>query len=325
MRILNLFWHSIESDSISPDYLDGSNPTISIFKQQIEFIVNNYTPISIIDFIRISKEKHLIKSYSKPPVLLGFDDGFKNVINHALPILNKYEIPAVFFVIGEIIKNPDFVPWYVEIKHLLRRTMKKSIMYNNISYDISNKEAKLLLKPNLNNDFKKCRNEKDRQRLLIYLCNLLDVKRPTAKDLDEDLIFINKYDLSLLNSSSLLTVASHGMTHRCLGSLTQEEQVYELEQSNLLLQNNCPSYYPIISYPDGSFNKSTINISKRIYEFGFAVLLGASYKNNFAYPRICLQSGNVQELAYLINNTRINYVLPLKCILHNIGIRRIVY
>lgn len=325
MRILSLFWHSVEPDSIDLEHFNGSSPTQSMFRQQIKFIANNFTPISIFDFMKITEDKSLIKSYAKPPVLLGFDDGFKNVISYALPVLNEFNIPALFFVIGEILKNPDYVPWYVEIMHLLRKTKKSSVVYDNSEFNPGSTHGLATLKCHFNTSFKENKSEKDRQSFLDNIFDLLDVKRPVASDLDEDMRFVNKDDLSNLGSTSLLTVSSHAMTHRCLAALSYKEQIYELEQSDMLLRRFCPSYYPTIAYPDGSFNQDTINIAKKIYRFAFAVLLGASYGNIFAYPRICIQNDTVKTLAYAVNPMRINILLPIKRFLHNFGIRKIVY
>ena len=321
LKILSLFWHSVESDSINPEYLDGSSPTSSMFREHIKYIVNKYTPISIFDFMKITKNRKLIRSYVKPPVLLGFDDGFKNVLDNALPILNEFKVPAMFFVIGEILKNPDFVPWYIERKHLFRTTKKKTFIYDNARIDMTTRQGRELLENLISTAFKECRLEEDRQKLFVNLANLLDIKRPVASELDDDLCFVNNEDLANLSSTSQLTVVSHAMTHRCLESLTYEEQVYELEQSDLLLSENCPSYYRSFSYPDGSFNADTITIAKRMYESAFAVYRG-SYCNLYAYPRMCIGHCTVKELAYCISSTRINYIKPIKRLLHNIGVRR---
>jgi peptidoglycan/xylan/chitin deacetylase (PgdA/CDA1 family) len=93
---------------------------------------------------------------------------------------------------------------------------------------------------------------------------VLRVARPNGRDLDEDLQFVDREDLASLTSLSLLTIGSHATTHRNLGVLSYEEQVYELEQSDLLLRDHCPTYYPVISYPGGSSNRDTISIAKHL-------------------------------------------------------------
>jgi hypothetical protein len=111
------------------------------------------------------------------------------------------------------------------------------------------------------------------------------------------------------------------MTHRDLATLSYDEQLEELNVSNGLLREHCPSYYPAIAYPNGSFNLDTVRIASRIYKAGFAVLLGASYRNLYAYPRIGIENASVRELAYAISSKRRDYILPVKRLLHATGIR----
>ncbi|MDR4506262.1 MAG: polysaccharide deacetylase family protein [Candidatus Scalindua sp.] len=331
MKILNLYWHSVEPDSINPLYLDDLNPTASLFREHIKYIADNYNPISISEYMEITSDKSLIRSYTKPPVVIGFDDGFKNVIKYALPVLNEYQVPAVFFVVGEILRNPDFVPWFVEMFHLMRKAERKSIVFDNVQIDLTSKQSCRLLRRMVINSIKGCTLEEDRQRLLTNLAGLVGVERPRASDLEECLGFVSKEDLSNIGSDSLLTIASHGMTHRHLESLTYDEQVYELEQSDLLLKEHCPSYYPVISYPDGSFNSDTIEIAKGVYRSGFATSKNTSYANLYTYPRICIGYTTVQDLVYATCFTfskallhpsrktsfiRMNFLLPLKRFFH---------
>ena len=98
------------------------------------------------------------------------------------------------------------------------------------------------------------------------------------------------------------------MTHRDLPTLSYDEQVYELEPSDLQLGEHCPSYYRAIAYPSGSFNADTIAIAKRIYRGGFATSLGL-YRNLYAYQRIGLGHDNVQDLTYAVSPKRLTYIL----------------
>jgi peptidoglycan/xylan/chitin deacetylase (PgdA/CDA1 family) len=294
-----------------------------VFREQMRFLLEHYTPISVPEFLRIPQDKRLVHSYTKPPVLLGFDDGFKNVIRHALPVLEEFKVPAVFFVIGEVLRNPNFVPWYVERKHLMRKAAQKTVVYGNANVNLSLRQDRAKLKGLFDGFFRACRSEVDRQKLLADFANILGIDRPKGPDLDEDLRLVDGKDLTNLTSSSLLMVASHAMTHRDLATLSYDEQVYELEESDLLLREHCPSYYPAIAYPNGSFNRDTIGIAKRIYKAGFAVLLGSSYRNLYAYPRVGLGNDSVQELAYAISPKRLNYILPVKRLLHIAGIQRV--
>ena len=317
-KILNVFWHSVDGDCSS---VNRVNPTTVLFREHIKFLAANFTLISLLEFFRMRQDKRYNHSYHKPPLLLGFDDGFRNVIRYALPILEEFEAPAVFFVIGEILKNPDFVPWYVEMTHMMRRTVKKVIVYRNTNINPAVPEQAMKLRQLFLASFRTCGSESERQMLLTSFADALGVSRPVAQDLDEDLKFVDEKDLNSLPSSSLLTIASHAMTHRDLANLSYEEQLDELQHSDSLLRKHCRSYYPVLAYPNGSFNAHTVSIATKIYRAGFASFLGASYRNLYAYPRICIGNDSVEELAYTVSSKRLKYILPVKRFLHVTGIR----
>ncbi len=323
MKIRSLFWHSVDPDSVEPGSFDGTNPRVSAFREQLRFIVDNYTPLSIQEFMSSIGARGPVPAYPKPPILLGFDDGFRNVLTCALPVLREFKVPAVFFVLGEVLVNPEFVPWYVEVKHLIRRTREKEVHYGSTAIDLGSKTGASSLRSLAGRDYKACRCDDARQEVLLNLAALLKVKRPAAAELDGDLQFAGREELAELDSESLLSVASHAMTHRNLGSLTRREQVQELERSHQLFSSHCPSYYPVLSYPDGSFNRDTIAVARRIYEFAFAVFLGSSYRDHYAYPRHSLCDIGVEELRYTLSPFRVNCLLPVKKLLHYTGLRRL--
>jgi peptidoglycan/xylan/chitin deacetylase (PgdA/CDA1 family) len=312
MKIRNVFWHNVVPDSCYQRHHDSISPSVSVFRKQVRFICDHYTPISVFDFLNIVKENKPSCSYARPPILLGFDDGFRNVINYALPVLREFRVPAVFFVLGEILNNPDFIPWYVEVQHMLRRTGQKRIVFNGGRYSLESDQEKRMFRKHVKRRFKACSFDENSHELLNGLSMSLNVKRPQVSDLDEDLRFVTGDDLAGFDSSNLFTVGSHAMTHRNLGNLAYEEQVYELKRSDEELRRHCPSYYPVIAYPDGSFNKDTTAVAKGIYKFGFAVFLNSSYRDHYAYPRHSLASESVKNLKYTLSSSRMKYMLPLK-------------
>lgn len=322
-RLLSVFWHGVAPDSSSPDDVDSLSSFESVFRAQIEFIISNYTPVSISRFLECVGSTELIRSYIKPPILLSFDDGLASVITTAVPILTELKIPAVFFVVGEILRDPEFVPWFLETRHLIRKTERSIVRYDGGRLDLSRRTNHARLRRLVGASFRRCTSEEERQMLMRDLADLLGVDRPSASDLDPDLRLVTRDILGAFSSSGLLTIASHAMTHRHLAALTYEEQRYELEQSDLLLRTHCSSYYPAIAYPDGSFNADTIAIGRRIYRAGFAALRSSSYRNLYAYPRVGLDRCSVSETAYAISPARLRFLLPLKRFLDTVGLQTV--
>tara|TARA_B100001121_G_scaffold196623_1_gene171838 strand:- start:176 stop:556 length:381 start_codon:yes stop_codon:yes gene_type:complete len=96
---------------------------LNLFENQIKYLKNNgYTSINF-DEIDQSKKKQII---------ITFDDGYKDIIVNALPILKKYEFKATCFFVTNLIGQAN--NWDIKNKNY----SKKEIMnINDINHWIS--------------------------------------------------------------------------------------------------------------------------------------------------------------------------------------------
>ena len=118
MKIPILLYHSINDDNSSMSL------KINIFENQMKYLRKNGYKTVTFDEINKSEKKQII---------ITFDDGYKDVINNALPILKKNNFKAIcFFVTNFIGKNNH---WDIKKKNYF----KKEIMnLNDIENWISN-------------------------------------------------------------------------------------------------------------------------------------------------------------------------------------------
>jgi len=75
--------------------LDDSGSVIStppsLFRRQIEFLADSGIPVVPLD-----------QALKKPgSVAITFDDGFRNLLDHAVPLLEHFQLPATIFVVGD--------------------------------------------------------------------------------------------------------------------------------------------------------------------------------------------------------------------------------
>lgn len=99
-RPIVLLYHSVADDghwlSVSPRLLE----------EQIKYFLDNG-----FEFLAV-KDLDNLRSKSKKSVCLTFDDGLENNYKNALPILKKYNVPAIFFVatnyIGRLNEKKEF-------------------------------------------------------------------------------------------------------------------------------------------------------------------------------------------------------------------------
>ena len=85
-----LLYHAVE-DHVSP-YTDRLGVSVSpaMFEANLRYIKENYNVISVDD---------LNKPLPENPLVITFDDGYRSVYEHAFPLLRKYRMPAVVYLI----------------------------------------------------------------------------------------------------------------------------------------------------------------------------------------------------------------------------------
>lgn len=86
-----------------------------MLERQILFLkANGYTPISLTDLENATRAG---RTSIQKPVMLTFDDGYQDNYTHLFPLLKKYNIPALIFLITDRIHSPGYMSW-LEIKEM---------------------------------------------------------------------------------------------------------------------------------------------------------------------------------------------------------------
>ncbi|MFA5062708.1 MAG: polysaccharide deacetylase family protein [Candidatus Omnitrophota bacterium] len=99
--------------SISPDAKEGESLAITpeIFRKQMRFLQDrHYNIITLEEAVDIIKNK---KRVPVRPIVITFDDGYKDNYNYAFPVLKEYNFPAtLFIIINEVGRaQADRVSW----------------------------------------------------------------------------------------------------------------------------------------------------------------------------------------------------------------------
>jgi peptidoglycan/xylan/chitin deacetylase (PgdA/CDA1 family) len=104
-RIVILMYHKI-TDSVPANEYERNS---SDFEDDlIYFRDHNYQVLSMDDLLLLqSGELELISD----GIVMTFDDGYESNYSKVFPLLDKYKMPATFFLVTEWIGTPDFMQW----------------------------------------------------------------------------------------------------------------------------------------------------------------------------------------------------------------------
>ena len=236
-----------------------------LFEKCIKYISQNYEVVLLEELI-ISNNIHPQKKYAT----IMFDDGYKDNIEFAAPILEKFKCKASFYVVTDCIDN-NIPTWTHILEHLFQFTKKTEILIDFVCLPAELKithlktpEAKIeyikKLKPVIKN-----LSHTDR-------ASILDRIVKTYSDVALPKLMMNWTDIQKLRRNGHY-IGSHTSSHCMLGTMDNKQEIKdELLNSGKKIEEKL-GYFPIsVSYPVGSFNDQTIQIAKETgYKIGLAV------------------------------------------------------
>src|SRR5690348_5948257 len=86
---------------VSPEH-DPVFPPLppEVFADHCRFIKNHFSVISLTELV----ERHRQGRSLKRCCAITFDDGYRDVLDHAYPILKQYALPATIFLVADCIQ-----------------------------------------------------------------------------------------------------------------------------------------------------------------------------------------------------------------------------
>ena len=281
MVVKNFLFHRVseEKDALWPPMRPA------LFDKILSLLCKKYNIVSL--------EKFLIESpdykSSKQIATILFDDGYKDNIDYAAPILKKYNCAASFYVVTDCIDR-NIPTWTFLMDHALQQTNMTRLELS-LSYvpaelkrlQMKEDSPKNSLVSKVKPWMKTLSNAKRLEVLQSILNQCSDVPLPENK-------MMNWNDIRELNEHGFY-IGSHSHTHPMLGSLEDETEINdELIISFNRIQQELGVKPFTISYPLGSFDERVIKLAeKNGYKYGLAVehRFYSTHKDNlFAIPRV---------------------------------------
>jgi peptidoglycan/xylan/chitin deacetylase (PgdA/CDA1 family) len=239
----------------------------------------------------------LTNNIKKPYLLLTFDDGYKNNFEYVMPILEKKQIPAAFFTITGSLDNGNFLVWpdIIDLVLYFQPLQRLRIDEHDFSINGSQKE-RLQSKGKIYNLGRKMGAE--RLDLIDNMASLIPEKQ--RKKFSDQLRLMDVGELAEASRNRLFHIGSHSHRHFCLGSVSENLQIEEIEKSLAILRKINPTVVNSFAFPDGSFNATTLKIlSEHSIEFRFAVEeYEPTYKNQ-VIPRLSVSNTTTPEVTLL--------------------------
>ena len=227
-RRIILCYHGVAPN---PDFtINYRHMPVRQFENDLLFFKKNYEVISVAEAFRRTNENKPIKNWE---VVLTFDDGFLNNYTHVKPLLEKYNLPATFYILSKAITQKDFINWADLMDCILKSINSKEVSFNRIPFyraqNWQNESGISLF------DYLKGMGEERESALQEFTGSY----GKTAFTSISELLWkpMNAEQIIECSKSPFITIGSHTDSHYNLANISLNLAKTELEKSKEIISN----------------------------------------------------------------------------------------
>lgn len=247
--VIVLLYHRVANLQADPEGLAVSPQH---FRQQLAYIRQHF---------RILRFDEDWRQLQEPAVALTFDDGYADNLLEALPLLEKFDIPATFFINTEQLFSGQLF-WWHRLEALLLGKGPYPARFNledsryGRSWDTSSPELRQGLYARLGMRLR--RLEADRRD--DWLKQFEAWAGPNTQPPDQQHRALTPSEVTQLAASPQATIGAHTVTHTALSALSPDRQREEILSSKAALEELLGKRVTTFSYPYGrkcEFNRTS--------------------------------------------------------------------
>lgn len=287
-RPLVLGYHRVVEDfeSVASTEMPSMLTSRAMFEHHLDYIGRHFRFVSVEEIGR-----HIASGepFTEPVAAVTFDDGYRDVYDHAFPVLQRKGIPAAFFVVTDLVGKP-FWQVHDRLYHLVGKAFA--------TWDNPKREFVGLLKEldlpadDLVRAPEATRNPQDAVAALLPTLALADVRRVMhGIEASVGNGFYNvpptvTWPMLLEMRRAGFTIGSHTRSHVSLPMECSETLADELEGSKRAIEEHLGEPVTHFCYPGGQFTPPAVEaVAKAGYEFAYT----ACTHNDPQHPELTIE------------------------------------
>ena len=215
--------------------------TPEAFEQQIEWVSQQFNVISL-----QTLRAHIVDGQPLPehPLLITFDDGYMDNYTNALPVLKKYGLPAVIFIVTGSMTNPAPLWWDVCAESFRQTTQTRADLPLIGQQVFATAEAKQVVEREMIEALKRI-PEHEKRTQVEALQSVLDVTLP-----DVPMFFGWKQVQELVDNG--IACQPHTVSHPILTRIPEDEMRRQIVESRQHVLENSQQEVIAFAYPNGT-------------------------------------------------------------------------
>jgi peptidoglycan/xylan/chitin deacetylase (PgdA/CDA1 family) len=275
-----LLFHRVHP--IRDEMWDPMDPRL--FEMVLQHITKTYNVVAA--------KEHLCSQapdFARSPLIITFDDGYKDFVQYALPLLRKYSCPATMFIVTDCVESGS-PPWTYLVDHYCSRTRRSSLHLpafdgagGPMEHRWTSEQERLVFAKRLKQSLKRVPS-KDREEITASVLEQLnDVDPPSG-------LMMSWSEVAEVKSAGI-EIGAHTKSHPALAFVADEQELWdEIFGAGELIRTKTGTFPSSISYPVGSYDRRVKQFAERAgYKFGYAVdqhVFNPRRHDSFAIPRL---------------------------------------
>ncbi len=192
-------------------------------------------------------------------VSITFDDGYRDALEVAAPMLERYGLPATFFLVPSIVSR-ETSAWWERVSWSVQESHANCVTWGERMIRLGNDIDRAQVVEDICVDLKKL-DHVGRDRAIARLVDELAPTTPFAGDLFLD------WDQCRALSTRGFEIGSHSYRHAILARETAAEQLDDLARSKKVLEDELGTRIDLLAYPNGEhgdFNADTFDALRSV-------------------------------------------------------------
>jgi len=232
---------------------------VEIFEQHLAFLKENYHVTTLSDIVSRLRAR---EPFVPNSVVLTVDDGYRDFLTVAYPLLRKYQMPATLYVVPQFVDG-QYMTWFDSLHEAAQSAAPGRYTFLMGSavrtYELGSPESRNIAWEALADHCLALPTE-DRVEFVDDARRVLNV--PQVLNVPEQYASLSWDDVRGLDPA-LVDIGSHTMTHPILSRCRPELQRFEIVESKRMLEQKMGRRVEAFCYPNGmprDFDKHCVEL-----------------------------------------------------------------
>lgn len=248
---------------------------ISLFRQQLEYMKNNFNFVTMEEVIEAAENRYLLPNDA---LLLTFDDGYVDNYTYAMPLLEEFGVQGSFFIPGKTfvthqlldVNKIHYILASADIRELVTDTKKAMDYYRGKEFDFASTDE-LFEQYAVANRFDTKETIFVKRMLQTVLPERL--RHKISSDLFEKYVGITEEQLAYelyMTEEQIRTLKRHGMfigchgyDHYWLGNLSIEQMKQDISMALESIDEFIDRKNWVMNFPYGNYNSNVLEYIKK--------------------------------------------------------------